>query len=70
MAKEQSTARSEDREEKGDYPLRIPKWMLQEAARIAGKRGLSLNAWLSNLIGQAIEDNPPNPAAVGPPNRK
>lgn len=59
MAKEQS--RQEDREEKGDYNLRVPKWMLQEAARLAGQRGLSVNAWLSNLIGKAIEDSSQQP---------
>lgn len=66
MTKEQSTTKSDEPEEKDAFPLRIPKRMLQEAARIAGKRGLSLNAWLSNLIGEAIEGTPPNPTSPTP----
>ncbi len=66
MGNEQSKGKSEDPDEKDAFPLRIPKWMQQEAARIAGKRGLSLNAWLSNLIGQAIEQNAPGHVSPTP----
>lgn len=46
----------EEREEKDEINLRIPQSIAEEARQRARARGLSLNAWICNLIARNLEE--------------
>lgn len=51
-----SQTEDEDKEERKEINLRLPKSLCDEARRRANSKGISLNAWISSILSEKLED--------------